>query len=304
MASDSVLVTGVTGFVGSALAAELARGGRTVRGLSRDPERARRDLEVLDECYAWPSAQDPVPVEAVEGAAAVVHLAGEKVAGRWTRGKMKAIEASRRDGTRAVVDAIEAAADPPRVLVSASAIGYYGSRGEEELTERSSPGSDFLAQVCKVWEEEALRAEDLGVRVVRLRIGLVMGEGGGALDAMLPLFKAGLGGKIGDGRQWWPWVHVDDVVGMAIHAIEDETWRGAYNATAPDPVRQEKLAKVLARVLNRPAFLPAPAIALKTILGRFASELLASRRVVPKRALEGGYRFRHHELAEALHAAT
>lgn len=297
-----VLITGATGFVGRRLAAELK--GRGVRGLSRDPARAKSSVSALASAHAWTAPDAPVPDAAVAGARAVVHLAGEPVSGRWTRAKKRAIEDSRRDGTRSVVDAIARVEPRPEVLVSASAIGYYGSRGDEELTETSRPGDDFLARVCKSWEDEALRAEDLGVRVVRLRIGLVMGEGGGALEAMLPLFKLGLGGKLGDGRQWWPWVHIDDILGLAVRAIDDPEWHGAFNATAPTPVRQAEFAKTLAKALSRPALLPAPAIALRTTLGEFAVELLASRRVLPKRALDAGYTFRQTDLLDALRAST
>ena len=208
------------------------------------------------------------------------------------------------DSRSRIVDAIERADPRPRTLICASAIGYYGDRGEETLTESSEPGDDFLARVCKGWEAEARRAGALGVRVVRLRIGLVMGDGGGALDAMLPLFKAGLGGRLGDGQQWWPWIHRDDVVGLVVHALETQTMQGVYNAVAPEPVRQGEFAKTLAEVLHRPAVVPAPAFAIKTVLGGFADELLASRRVVPERTLESGFAYRHTSLEEALREAT
>ncbi len=300
--ATEVLITGATGFVGGALVKHLHAQGIGARALSRRPDAAKEAMPELASAHRWGGADEPLPREAVEGAAAVVHLAGETVSGRWTKSKRRAIEASRRDGTRRVVDAIVAAEDGPKTLVSASAIGYYGSRGDEELTETSSPGHDFLAHVCKVWEEEALRAEDHGVRVVRVRIGLVMGKDGGPLEAMLPLFKMGLGGKIGDGQQYWPWVHRDDLVALIARAVEDKKMKGAYNATAPTPVRQRAFADTLGRVIGRPTVVPAPAFAIKTILGGFADELLASRRVVPERALAAGFEFTYPDLFDALRA--
>lgn len=299
-----ILITGVTGFVGAPLAARLTAAGHTLVGLSRNAMSARQKVPALDHAHDWDGARGEVPDEALEGVDAVVHLAGEPVAGRWTNEKKRKIESSRVEGTRRVVDAIERAEPRPRVLVCASAIGYYGDRGEDVLPESTEPADDFLAEVCKGWEAEAQRAEGLGLRVVRLRIGLVMGDGGGALHAMLPLFKAGLGGRLGDGQQWWPWIHVDDVVGLIGHALDTEAVEGAYNAVSPEPVRQEEFAKTLAKVLHRPAVLPAPAFAIKTVLGSFAAELLASRRVVPERTLETGYAYRYTSLERALTDAT
>jgi NAD dependent epimerase/dehydratase family enzyme len=254
--SERVLVTGATGLVGARLVATLAARGDEIVATSRDPERARRALPVLRGAFA-------TPAEALSGVGAIVNLAGESVAGRWTDARKRAIVSSRIDGTRAIVDAIASLPerDRPRVLVSASA---------------------------------------LGVRVIPLRVGMVMGRAGGALHAMLPLFRAGLGGRIGSGKQWWPWVHVDDVAGIAIHAIDRSEVRGALDATAPTPVRQEDFAKILASTLGRPAFLPAPAFAIRAAVGEFAGELLASRRVLPRRTLESGYHFRFGELGPAL----
>jgi uncharacterized protein (TIGR01777 family) len=188
----------------------------------------------------------------------------------------------------------------PKVLISASAIGYYGDREEETLTEDSPPGADFLAQVCKDWESEALTAQSLGVRVVCARLGLVLGPGGGSLQAMLPLFKLGLGGPLGSGKQFWSWVHRDDVAGAIAFALERDDLRGPVNVTAPQPVRQREFAQVLGRVLRRPAVLPAPAFALKLVLGEFANSLLSSQRVLPQRLQQSGYEFRFAELEPAL----
>jgi uncharacterized protein (TIGR01777 family) len=294
--TSRVLVTGATGFVGAHLVAALAERGDRVAVLSRDPSRARRAL---------PRASDFVDRASPETLAkldAVVNLAGEPVAGRWTADKKRAIEASRVEGTKKLVAAMAAmpAGERPRVLVSASAIGYYGDRGEAILDETSPAGDDFLARVCVGWEEAAGAARALGVRVVTLRIGLVMGRGGGALEAMRPLFAVGLGGPLGSGTQWWPWVHIDDVIGLALFALDGQDLDGPLDVTAPTPVRQREHARALGRAMHRPALLPAPAFALKTILGDFSVELLASRRVIPKRATELGYAFRYTDLDAAL----
>jgi hypothetical protein len=296
-----VLVTGATGLVGSRLCARLAASGAHVLGLSRRPEAARRAVPALAEAWPLPGS-GPLPGGAVHRLDAVVHLAGESVAGRWTEARKQAIEASRIAGTRQLVDSL--AAEPadarPRVLVAASAIGYYGETGEREVREDAPPADDFLARVCVGWEAEARRAEALGIRVVSLRIGLVMAKEGGALARMLPLFRAGLGGSIGSGQQYWPWIHIADLVGLVEHALAHDTLSGPVNATAPTPVRQAEFARILGRVLHRPALLPTPAFALRTVLGEFAGEVTGSRKVLPARALESGYAFRFAGLEPAL----
>jgi uncharacterized protein (TIGR01777 family) len=241
-------------------------------------------------------------VGAIQGAGALVHLAGETVAGRWNKYKKQDIRDSRVVGTRHLVEAIAEAKSKPGVLVCASAVGYYGSRGEEELTEDSAPGSDFLAEVCQAVEAEARRAEEFHVRVVMLRIGMVLGLGGGALQAMLIPFKMGLGGPVGKGEHWMPWVSVDDVIGIILHAIEHSNVKGPVNATAPNPVRNREFTKTLAQVLHRPAFLPAPVFVLKLLLGEFADLLYTSQRIMPQRIQQAGYKFRHPTLEEALRA--
>jgi hypothetical protein len=241
-------------------------------------------------------------VAAIQGAGALVHLAGETVVGRWNKYRKQDIRDSRVVGTRHLVDAIAEAKSKPGVLVCASAVGYYGSRGEEELTEESGPGSDFLAEVCQAWEAEARRAEEFHVRVVMLRIGMVLGREGGALKQMLIPFKLGLGGPVGNGQQWVPWVSIDDVVGIILHAIEHSSVKGPVNATAPNPVRNREFTKTLGHVLHRPAFLPAPAIGLKLLLGEFADVLLTSQRIIPKQIQETGYKFTHPTLEAALRA--
>ena len=297
-----VLVTGATGFVGRRLSAALGAAGHAIGALSRDPQRARADRPSLAEAWAWRPEDEAPPPGSLAWADAVVHLAGETVAGRWNAEKRRRIHDSRVGGTRHLVDGIgsQAAADRPAVLVSASAVGYYGDRGDEELDEDAAPGDGFLAGVCRDWEAEAARAEPLGVRVVRARIGLVLGRDGGALASLLPVFRAGAGGPLGGGRQWWPWIHVDDVVGLLVLAIEREALAGALNLAAPEPVRQKPFARALGAALDRPSFLPTPAFGLKLALGPFSEELLASRRVLARRAEEAGYRFRFPRLAEAL----
>lgn len=290
-----ILITGATGFLGRRVCEVLSQAGHTLIALSRDPTKAKQRVPALTEAFRWDALG-----EALKGCDAIVHLAGETVAGRWTNAKKRAIRDSRVVSTRNLVNALAPLSARPRVLISASAIGYYGDRGEEALTEDSSPGSDFLSQVCRDWESEAARAESFGIRVVRLRIGLVLGPGGGALQAMLPLFKLGLGGPMGSGNQFWSWVHRDDVAGAIAFALEREDLRGPINMTAPQPVRQREFAQVLGRLLRRPAILPAPAFALKIALGEFASELLSSKKVLPQRLQQVGYRFRFAELESAL----
>ena len=294
--AEMIGITGATGLVGQALAKKLTQEGEQVVAFTRDPSRAPASLRPL--ARAWPPAS---PL----GLNAIVNLLGEPVSGRWTSAKKKAIRESRIEGTKRLVDAIsrEPEASRPKVLVSASAIGFYGDRGNEELRESSSAGSDFLARVCVDWEQEARVAESLGVRVVNLRIGLVMSSSGGALESMLPLFKLGLGGAMGSGAQYWPFIHLDDLISMIQFAIR-EPISGALNATAPHPVPQAEFAKTLAHVLKRPAFLPAPAFALRGVLGEFAFELLASRRVLPAKALEHGFSFRFADLEACLADAT
>ena len=297
-----VLITGVTGFIGSRLAETLTEAGHEAWGLSRNPDKARKKVPQLTEAFAWnPIAQQP-PGQAFAGVGAVVHLAGELVAGRWTAKKKQRIEESRIIGTRNLVKAFEVANRPP-VLVSGSAIGFYGNRGDSELAEDSKPGRDFLAKLCQAWESEAERAEQLGVRVVIVRTGIVLAPGGGALQAMLPPFKMGVGGPMGSGKQWWSWIHRDDLVGIIRRAIEDDEMRGVYNGTAPNPMQQKEFGKVLGKVLRRPAFMPTPAFALKLLLGGFSTELLSSKRVLPERLQKHGFEFRYPELEGALREA-
>jgi len=295
------LVTGASGLLGRRLVRAWGEERTVVVG--RDPARLAKTFPRA-RAVGWDGASLLAP-DALEGVDVVLHLAGEPVAeGRWTDAKKARIRDSRVAGTRAVVESIAAAAAPPRVLVSASAVGYYGDRGDEVLDEDSAPGDDFLAEVCRAWESEAARAGALGCRVVSLRIGIVLAEDGGALERMTTVFKAGVGGKLGSGKQWFPWIHADDVVGLFQLAATTESLSGALNATAPQPVTNAELTKALAHALGRVAFLPAPAFALRLALGEMASAVLASQRAVPKRALAAGYVFRFTDLAAALAAVV
>ena len=294
-----VLVTGATGFVGRRLCETLHGRGDAVAVLSRDAEAAKRKVSAIETAYSWNPGDEPAPVESLAGVDAVVHLAGETVVGGWSEAKKHAIRYSRVIGTRNLVAGIAQAESKPKVMVSASAIGFYGDRGEEELTEQSTPGDDFLADISIAWEEEARKVESLGVRLARVRIGVVLGPGGGALGAMLLPFKLGAGGPLGSGHQWWSWIHRDDLVGLMLHLI-DHDLSGAFNGTAPAPARQKDFARTLGRVLHRPAFMPAPAFALKIAMGGFATELLSSKKVLPQATLASGYPFQHPDIEAAL----
>jgi len=291
------LVTGGTGMVGPRLLRQLDK--PTV--LTRNPERARQSIgHLAGRIIAWDPMQGPPQADAFDGVEAVYHLAGESVAGsRWTAAQKARIRDSRVVGTRNLVQGIRQAASKPGVLVTASAVGYYGDRGEEELTESSPPARDFLADVCVAWEREAIAAEDLGVRVVTERTGIVLGHGG-ALAKMLTPFKLGAGGPLGNGRQWMPWIHVDDLARLYVHAAERPSIRGAMNAVAPNPVRNTEFTKALGRQLRRPAFMPAPYIGLRIVFGEFAQVLFASQRVIPKVAIDTGFTFQYPEIAAAL----
>jgi hypothetical protein len=296
-----VLISGATGLIGGRLARALAAQGVPVRALTRSPAAARARLPAGAEAVGWDGIRPPAGAAA--GAAAVVHLAGEPVfAGRLSARRRERIRESRVASTRALAAVLRelAPAERPGLFVCASAVGYYGSRGEETLDESAPPGRGFLAEVCREWEAAA--GEASGVRRVVLRIGIALAREGGALPRLLLPFRLGLGGRLGDGRQWLPWVHADDVVGLVLHALATPALEGALNATAPEPVRNAELARALGRALGRPALLPVPALALRAALGELAEELLASRRVVPLRALAAGYRFSFPDLPSALAA--
>lgn len=289
-----VLVTGGTGFIGASLCHALTGAGHTVTVVTRDPARAGGSA------IAWEHVS-----AAVRENDALVNLAGEPLGSRrWDEQQKELIRDSRVGSTRRLVDAVAAAAPRPKVLVSASAVGYYGPRGDEVLDESAGPGAGFLADVCRAWEQEALRAEDLGLRVVRLRLGVVLAADGGALARMLPPFRAFLGGPVGSGRQWMSWIHRDDVTGLVVAALANDGYRGPVNATAPQPVANRDFASMLGRALARPAWLPTPAFALRLALGDMAELLLTGQRVLPGVASRLGYPWRYPELGGALRASV
>ncbi len=296
-----VTVTGATGLIGSRVVDELLARGDEVTVLTRSPESARDRLAAGVRAVAWDPESEIAPAAALDGCDGVVHLAGENVAQRWTKAAKQRILASRERGTRNLVAGIAAASPRPGVLVSSSAVGYYGPHGDELLDEETPPGDDFLAEVVKVWEREADAVTRLGVRLVKLRTGVVLDSSGGALAKMLPFFKAGIGGPVAGGRQYMPWLHVDDVAGMILRALDDEAWTGPVNAATPDPVTNAALSKALGRALGRPALAPVPALAVQLLYGEMAEMVTKGQRVIPRRALELGYEFRHPDLDEALH---
>ena len=295
-----VTVTGATGRIGTTVVEALKARGDDVTVLSRDPERARQTLGV--DAVAWRPQSDPAPAGALAGRDAVIHLAGEDVAQRWSEEAKREIRASREVGTRNLVAGIAASEPRPRALVSASASGYYGPRGDEAVDESEPPGDDFLAQVVIAWEHEAQQAEQHGVRVVRMRNGVVLARDAGALAKMLTPFKLGVGGPVAGGRQYLPWVHLDDVVGMYLEAAGDERWSGAVNVAAPSGATNREFSKALGRALHRPAFLPVPGLALKLLYGEMSQIVLTGVNMVPRRAQELGYDFRFPELGAALEA--
>jgi len=280
----NVTITGATGFIGRRLAEVLQQNGHQVRPLSRTE---------------WNVTAAEPPAQSLVKADAIVHLAGEPVAQRWTLEAKRKILDSRVRGTHNIVTALSTLSRRPQVMVCASAIGIYGERGDELLTESSPAGSGFLADVCKEWEQQADLAASLGMRVVKLRTGIVLGKNGGALQKMLPPFRAFVGGKIGSGRQWMSWIHLDDLVGVIRHAIEHPL-NGVVNGTAPNPATNSQFTGELAVALRRPALFPVPAFALKAMFGEMSEMLLSSQRVLPKAAESSGYRFQFPQLGEAL----
>ena len=293
MASEhKILVTGGTGFIGRRLRSLLIARGHTLAIATRTPEQQRNEPPAL-EFVPW--------LPDLSGFDAVVHLAGEPILGkRWSAKFKERILTSRVEGTRKVVDALAAAAKKPRVLVSASAIGYYGEQGDRLLPESAPRGDDFMAGVCERWEQEALRAEQLGVRVVCVRTGIVLGTEGGALKQMLTPFKLGVGGPFGSGRAHMSWIHVQDLCALMLHAIDAPQLRGPVNGVSPGVCTNKEFARALGRALHRPALLPIPPIAMKIALGEIAEVLLASQRCVPKAALDSGFRYKFPEIDGAL----
>jgi len=293
--SAKVLVSGSSGLVGSALIPALRKNNYEVTRLVHGSASAPNQV-------SWNPVK-PVRPETVSGFEAVVHLAGESIMGRWTEAKKLRIRESRVSGSRHLAEALARTAVRSRVLISASAIGYYGDRGDEILREDSSPGVGFLSEVCRGWESACAPAAEAGIRTVQIRTGVVLSSDGGALAKMLTPFRLGVGGKIGSGRQWWSWVSLQDLVGIILHALKTDSVRGPVNAVAPNPARNAEFTRVLGKVLSRPTIFPMPAFAARLALGEMADELLlASQRVEPAKLKASGYVFQQPELQAALEA--
>jgi uncharacterized protein (TIGR01777 family) len=291
-----IAVTGATGLIGSALSERLHKQGNEILAITR-----RENLASPFTVVHWDPERGDFDARPLEGIDAAVHLAGETIAERWTRKKKDRIRASRVEGTRLLVEGLKTLSKRPSVLVSASAIGFYGSRDDEELEESSRPGTGFLPETCQAWEAEAARAGELGVRVVSLRGGIALSTKGGALAKMLLPFKLCAGGPVGSGRQWMSWIHIDDVVGGYHFALHRSELSGVANLTAPHPVRNAEFTKALGRALGRPAIAPAPGFALKLIFGEMAQDLLLDgQKVLPRRLESAGYKFQYPHLEDAL----
>jgi uncharacterized protein (TIGR01777 family) len=292
-----ILISGASGLIGSTLATSFESRGDEVSRLVRRASRSANEIR-------W-SPMHEVSPQLVSGFDVVVHLSGESVGGRWTETKKRLIRESRVLTTGNLAQALAGSEKKPVLFVCASAIGYYGNRGEDIVTEESPSGSGFLAKVSREWESATQPAADAGIRTINLRSGIVLSASGGALKQMLLPFKLGLGGKIGGGRQWWSWIHIDDCVAAVRHIVDNISLNGPVNMTAPNPVTSAEFTKTLAKTLNRPALFPVPAFAAKLALGEFAEEgLLASARVEPKKLIESAFKFRYSELATALSELT
>jgi uncharacterized protein len=293
--NSKVLVSGVSGPIGAALLPSLPASSWSVMRLVRGPAANENQI-------SWDPTR-PISPQAVSGFDAVIHLAGETIFGHWTAAKKQNILHSRVEGTRNLAEALAQAEEKPKVFICGSAIGYYGNRGEEQLREESAPGTGFLAEVCQQWEEATMPAVQADIRTAHLRTGIVLSPKGGALGAMLLPFKLGVGGRVGDGRQWQSWIHVQDLVGAIHHIMKNDLLQGPVNMVAPKPVRNTEFTKTLARVLSRPAILPMPAFAVRTVFGEMGQELLlSSQKVEPGKLISSGYPFRFRELQPALQA--
>lgn len=294
-----ILVIGATGLIGRSLCRSLTNDGHVVSALSRSPGKPL-GLAVA-ELHQWDTQGGPLPPAVIDGVDAVVNLAGEPLdARRWSDDQKRLIRDSRVVTTRNLVEGLLSVDRKPGVLVNGSAVGFYGDRGGEQLEETSPAGRGFMSEVCGEWEREAGRATDVGIRVVQIRTGVVLSAEGGALKKMMAVFKLGLGGPLGTGKQWFPWIHVEDIVGIFRHAILTATLAGPVNGVAPTPVTNGEFTRELGRALHRPAFLPVPEMALRVLMGEMSAVLFGSQRVVPKAAMASGYEFHHPLLAEAL----
>jgi uncharacterized protein len=289
----NILVSGSTGLIGSALVSSLEKGGHTVKRLVRKSPTSENQI-------FWDPGSK-VDSSKLEGFDAVVHLAGESIMGRWNEEKKAKIRNSRVEGTKSLAQGLASTSNPPKVWICASAIGYYGDRGNELLKEGSPPGTSFLAEACREWESATAAAADKGIRVVNTRFGIVLSDKGGAVKQMLTPFKMGLGGKVGSGKQFYSWIAIDDVVAAIKHALQNETLQGPVNVVSPNPVTNEEFTRILAKVLCRPALFPMPTFVVKKVFGEMADALLlASAKVEPSKLLESHYPFRYPELEGAL----
>jgi uncharacterized protein (TIGR01777 family) len=304
MPADRIVIAGASGFVGRVLAGELAAAGREIVALSRDPERARRRLPEAIAVAGWDGRTAGDWVLSVDGAAAVVNMAGDSLAqGRWTEAKKRRILDSRLQAGAALVEAVRRAATRPLVFVQASAVGFYGDPGESEIDENARPGAGFLSEVARQWEDSTREIEDLGVRRVVIRSGLVLGAGGGAWPSLARPFRFFVGGPLGAGRQWVSWISLDDEVRAIRFLVERADLAGPFNLVAPRPLRQRGLCRAIGRAMRRPCWMPAPALLLRALFGEKARQtLLVSQRIVPERLIAAGFEFRYAEAAAAVAA--
>jgi hypothetical protein len=298
MESARVVVTGSSGLVGRALVSSLEAAGHAVTRLVRRSPASEGEVR-------WDPSTQTVDLQGLEGVDAVVHLAGESLAaGRWTAERKKRLRSSRVDATRFLSENLAQVASPPRVLISASAVGYYGNRGDERLTETSGPGRGFLAELAQAWEAATAAASARGIRVVWLRTAIVLSPSGGALARLIPIFRLGLGGPLADGRSWWSWIAIDDLIEIIRFVLDRDDLTGPVNAASPEPVRNETFTRVLATALRRPAFFRVPSLVLRLAFGEMADEmLLTSTRIEPAVLREAGFRFRFPELGAMLRQA-
>jgi uncharacterized protein (TIGR01777 family) len=294
-----LIITGGTGLIGSVLIDRLWNQFHSLVLLSRKPPAEVGDVK--KQWFAWQPGSGGEWEAAVDGADGIINLAGEPIAEkRWSESQKEKLRSSRIDVTRSLVNAIAKAQTKPKFLISSSAVGYYGPHGDEKLNEDSKPGEDFLSRLCVEWEGEAKKAEAFGVRVAIVRTGVVLAKGKGALAKMVPPFKMFAGGPLGSGQQWMPWIHIDDEVGLIEFLMENENARGAFNATAPNPVTMEDFSKALGNVLNRPSWVSVPPSVLALMLGEMADMLLTGQRALPEAAMKLGYNFKYPNLPEAL----
>jgi uncharacterized protein (TIGR01777 family) len=295
-----VVITGATGFVGQVIVKQLLEAGDEVVVLTRNVAKAAITLGSACKYFQWNDSESLPPLEALDGADGIINLMGETISERWDENQKKKIYNSRINGTKKLVEALEKLQHAPKSFISTSAIGIYGNRGPEDLNESSTLADDFLAKVCKDWENEANKARNYGARVAIIRVGIVLGKGGGALAKMIPIFKLGGGGPLGSGNQYMSWIHVEDLASMYIEALKNTSIKGVLNGTAPYPASNREFTKVLGKAVKRPAFLPAPAFAIKIAFGEMSQILLEGQKVLPVKFKEAKFKFRFPTLEMAI----